>query len=98
MKTLMQSWRERRTELRAICKGNGERLGAELRDGFYRQHADTWWSEFCEAAERGDDLDPTVWRSARVEGRRRRMEGWVTRLTVRNEARREAGRVDAGAL
>lgn len=88
MKTLAQSWADRLAELRGICRENGERLTASLIEGFEREHANAWWSVFCEAAERGDDLPPSVWRSAEREGERRRMAGWVQRLRVRNEVAR----------
>lgn len=90
MRTLAQEWAERLTELRAICRENGERLDVELRRGFRRDTANGWWSRFCDAAEAGADLSPAVWRSARAEGRSRKMEGWVTRLAVRNQAKRSS--------
>lgn len=88
MLTLAQSWAARLAELRAICRENGERLCAELRLGYEREHANAWWSEFSEAALRGDELAPAVWRAAHREGERRRMAGWVIRLSVKNQSAR----------
>ena len=69
MLTLAQSWKIRLAELRGICRRNGERLTAELREWFRQNHDGEWWTEFSDAAERG-------------EGDRRRMAGWVTRLRI----------------
>lgn len=93
MKTRAQSWRERLAELRAIMHANGERLDAELRDGYAREHDGAWWTDFCNAAEAGAELLPEVWRSAAAlvandSGRR----GWLSRLKVRNDVAREAKR------
>lgn len=86
MLTLAQSWAARLAELRAICKGNGEQVDAELRDMMYRDHARDWWAEFCRRADAGEELAPSVWRSAQDEGERRGdgPAGWVRRLKVRN--------------
>lgn len=87
MKTLAKSWAERLAELRATCQGDGERLDAELREGYRRQHEGAWWAEFCAAAERGDDIPATVWSSAEKLGAKR-MPGYVPRLRCRNQAAR----------
>lgn len=95
LKTRAQSWRERLAELRTITRANGERLDAELRDGYAREHDGRWWSEFCNAAEAGAELPAAVWRSAEQfvaddTGR----AGWVQRLKVRNaNARSSRARV-----
>lgn len=90
MKTRAQSWRERLAELRAMVRETGERLDAELLEGFQRQHDDKWWFDFNDAAERGDELSPALWRSAMqlADGHLSRMS-WLQRLIVRNRAARE---------
>lgn len=85
MLTLPQAWAKRLAEVRAICRENGERLGTDLREVFYRQLAGEWWEEFCYAADRGQDLPEAVWRSAQRLGQQRGMVGWVSRLRVRNK-------------
>lgn len=91
MKTRAQSWAERLRKLRALLRETGERLDAELRDSYRHEHDGMWWSEFCDAAEAGDELSPAVWRSAEAlidpgSGR----AGWLQRLKVRNAARRSS--------
>lgn len=88
MKTLAQSWADRLLELCQICKDSGETLDKTLREGYARQHADDWWKAFCDAAESGEVLSPSVWRSAHVESEKRRMVGWFNRLVTRNEVAR----------
>jgi hypothetical protein len=85
----VQSWRVRLAELRALVRENGERLDAELRDGYRREHDGAWWAGFCHAAEAGDEIPLAVWRSAErfVAGDTGR-SGWVQRLKVRHAARR----------
>lgn len=87
MKTRAQSWRERLSELRAMVRETGERLDAELLEGFQRQHDDKWWFDFNDAAERGDELSPVLWRSAMAlaAGHLSRTS-WLQRLVVRNRA------------
>lgn len=87
MKTLAQSWRDRLAELRAVCRANGEKLPLDLRASYGIQHVGTWWAEFCRAAENGDDTPAAVWSSAEKLGAKR-MPGYVSRLRVRNRARR----------
>lgn len=85
MKTRAQSWAERLRELRARMRECGDRLDAELRDGYRRDHDGAWWAEFCAAAEAGEELPPAVWRSAAelVVGSSGRA-GWLQRLKSRN--------------
>lgn len=91
MKTRAQSWAERLRELRARLRECGDRLDAELRDGYRREHDGTWWAAFCEAAEAGAELSPAVWRSAEhFAGDDTGRAGWVARLKVRNEVRRSS--------
>ena len=89
MKTRAQSWAERLRELRALVRENGERLDAELRDGYRREHDGAWWGEFCNAAEAGAEIPAAVWRSAEhFAGGDTGRAGWVARLKVRNAVRR----------
>ena len=89
MKTRAQSWADRLAELRAMMRENGERLDAELRDGYRRDHDGQWWAAFCNAAEAGELLSPAVWRSAEeLAGADSGRAGWVHRLKSRNRSRR----------
>ena len=85
--TLAQSWRERLAELRAMCRANGERLDAQLRDWMRQQHVDQWWVDFCKAAGDGCALPESVWKSAERLGEHR-MPGYVSRLRATNRLRR----------
>jgi hypothetical protein len=86
--TLAKSWAARLAELRALYRQAGDRMDAEAREGFKREHTGRWWSAFCDAAERGDDIPATVWSSAEKLGAKR-MPGYVPRLRVRNRAARD---------
>ena len=91
--TRAQSWAERLRELRAMVRSNGEKLDAELRRWFRIEHDATWWGRFCAAADNGDELPATVWKSAEAfAGDDAGRLGWVHRLRVRNDVRRRSNR------
>ena len=81
--TLAQSWKERLHELRTMCRESGERLDAELREGYRREHEGQWWQSFCAAAATGCAISEPVWKSAERLGANR-MPGYVQRLRVSN--------------
>ncbi len=84
MKTLSQSWSARLAELRAICKANGERLPAILRQHYRRAHAQDWAAAFVRAAWDGANIPPAVWRSAEKV-----VDAYaLARLRVRNDIAR----------